>query len=188
MLVVQWLLWWSFLLAGTGPRIGSDSAPTCFSITQNGGLLDPKYLLPLVSTLLYKRRWWKHVSCTDSTVSIVELQLRSVLGGGCSNITQYSSCKTDTELVKITVGLIGGTRVGWCVHIIGKYWLGTDPTHHRSSAWCFLSLRGGSTAGSLKGDQSPSCNWELLFMWLAHWYSIVYNKYIFYHNILRLHN
>ena len=45
-------------------------------------------------------------------------------------------------------GYIGGTRVGWWLHVIVKYWLGTNPIQHMGSAWCLFShLWRSSTAG-----------------------------------------
>ena len=46
------------------------------------GPQDPKYPFPTFGTFPYRRRYWKHMNCKDTTYSIVGPQLRLVLGVG----------------------------------------------------------------------------------------------------------
>ena len=53
-------------------------------------------------------------------------------------------------------GLICGIGVGWYMHVITKYWLGTAPMQHLSSAWYLLShLRSGPGVGSYDCEMKP---------------------------------
>ena len=98
---------------------------------------------------------------------------------------RYSSCKTDTGLVR-NKGLIVSTGVGWCEHVIMMYWLGTYIIQHKGDAWCLLSrLRRGSAAGimvqqcSSEGDCSPSQNRRMLFSLSLYYYFIQASRWLF---------
>ena len=71
---------------------------------------DPKYSIPAFP---YRRRYWKKVSCEDTIHSFVVPLLRLDTGWGdwCNNITEYSDCQTDTELVRNNHGPHG--RFEW---------------------------------------------------------------------------
>ena len=55
------------------------------------GPQDPKYSFPAFSTLKYRRRYLKHVSYKDTSLCIMEPQLRLGAGGGVGTLIWLST-------------------------------------------------------------------------------------------------
>ena len=79
---------------------------------------DQKYLFPAFSAFPY-RRSWKHVTCKETTLSIVGPKLRLVLGfgGGAGTLILLS-----TQAAKWTLD-----------------WLRITMGHTKKSDWCYRS-------------------------------------------------
>ena len=96
---------------GTFPYTGPESAPTYLGTTANSplGPQGPKYPFPEFSAFLCRRRYWKQVSCKDTILSIVGLQLEWVLGVGILVLLSTQTAIVTQGYLRATMGYMEGS-------------------------------------------------------------------------------